>query len=230
MQQIQHLIWRHYNMTHGTILSIQTGQIQDFDVASETTDAWTSAIRKTKVLDAVHVGWTGVAGDEQADRVNHGGPDKAVLAYASKHYEAWNAEFPDINFEAGGFGENLTISDFDESACCIGDNFCIGDCVLQITQPRQPCWKLSGRWQLPKLAVIVQQNGRTGWYFRVLQEGVIEAGMDIKLVDRPHPDVSVAWANSVMYARPRRHTDDRKLAACPALSEAWRASLEQRAR
>ena len=180
-------------MNHGQVLSIQIGQIQEFAVAGDPADSWTSAIRKSKVSETVHVGQTGIAGDEQADLVNHGGSDKAVLAYASKHYETWNAEFADMNFEAGGFGENLTVADIDESTCCIGDTFYIGDCLLQISQPRQPCWKLSGRWNLPKLAVLVQQNGRTGWYYRVLKEGVIEAGMNIVLVDRPYPEFSVAW-------------------------------------
>lgn len=217
-------------MTLGQILSIQIGQIQRFNVAGNVDDSWTSAIRKMNVSRAVHVGHTGIAGDEQADLVNHGGPEKAVLAYASKHYAAWNAEFPDMNFEAGGFGENLTVSDFDESTCCIGDTFRIGDCLLQISQPRQPCWKLSGRWNLPRLAVLVQQNGRTGWYFRVLNEGMLEAGMNMKLVDCPYPEFSVAWVNSVMYAKPRRHEDDRRLAECPALSESWRTNLEHRSR
>ena len=216
--------------TNGQILSIQIGQIQTFDGDGDVADSWTSAIRKTNVSNAVHVGVTGIAGDEQADLVNHGGPDKAVLAYASKHYEIWNAEFPDMNFDAGGFGENLTIADIDESTCCIGDTFRLGHCLLQISQPRQPCWKLSGRWNMPKLAVLVQQNGRTGWYFRVLKEGVIEAGMNIELIERPCPEFSVAWVNSVMYAKPRRPENDLRLAACPALSESWRTNLVQRSR
>lgn len=215
--------------TPGQILSIQTGQIERYDVAGDLADSWTSAIRKSKVSETVHVGHSGIAGDQQSDQVNHGGPDKAVLAYASKHYEKWNAEFPDMNFEAGGFGENLTVADIDETTCCIGDTFRIGGCLLQISQPRQPCWKLSGRWNFPKLAVLVQQTGRTGWYFRVLKEGMIEAGMNIELLDRPYPEFSVAWANSVMYARPRRQEDDRRLAECSALSGSWRTNLEHRA-
>ncbi|MBC7965972.1 MAG: MOSC domain-containing protein [Fuerstia sp.] len=216
-------------MTQLQILSIQVGRPQQFDVEGAPAESWTSAIRKTAVSGAVHLGRTGLAGDEQADPVHHGGPDKAVLAYAAKHYETWNAEFPDLNFPAGGFGENLTVAGIDESGGCIGDTFRIGDCLLQISQPRQPCWKLSRRWNFPQLAVLVQQNGRTGWYHRVLQEGVIEAGMALELVDRPFPDFSVAWASSVMFARPKRSDDDLRLAACPALSDAWRTTLENRA-
>jgi MOSC domain-containing protein YiiM len=77
--------------------------------------------------------------------------------------------------------------------------------------------------------VLVQQNGRTGWYHRVLQDGVIEAGMAMELVDRPFPDFSVFWASSVMFATPKRSDDDLRLAACPALSDAWRTTLENRA-
>ena len=215
-------------MIHSQILSIQVGRSRQFDVEGDPAGSWTSAIRKTAAAGAVHVGETGLAGDDQADLLHHGGTDKAVLAYAAKHYENWNAEFPDLNFPAGGFGENLTVAWIDESGSCIGDTFRIGDCVLQISQPRQPCWKLSRRWNLPQLAVLVQQNGRTGWYHRVLQEGLIEAGMPIELLDRPFPDLSVSWASSVMFARPRRSDDDLRLAACPALSDSWRATLENR--
>ena len=105
----------------------------------------------------------------------------------------------------------------------------VSDCQLQISQPRQPCWKLARHWNLPKLPVLVQRNGRTGWYFRVLNEGVIEAGMTMELVDRPYPEYTVSWANSVMYAKPRRHKDSLRLAECPALSESWRTHLRQRA-
>lgn len=216
--------------TQGQIFSVQIGQIERFDAADMTADSWTSAIRKVKISGAIHVGPTGLEGDEQADLVNHGGPDKAVLAYASTHYEKWNAEFPELNFEPGGFGENLTIVDLDESVCCIGDTFRIGNCLLQISQPRQPCWKLSERWSLPKLAVLVQHNGRTGWYYRVLKEDVIAAGMIVELVDRPNPEFSVARANSIMYSKPRRQEDDRQLADCAALSKSWKAHLEQRSR
>ena len=150
--------------TRGRILSIHTGRVQAFGGDSDAAESWTSAICKAKVSGAVQVQQTGIVGDQQADLVHHGGPDKAILTYAAQHYDQWNAEFPGKGFDAGSFGENLTVADLDESQCCIGDTFRVGDCVMEISQPRQPCWKLSRRWDLPKLAVLVQQNGRTGWY------------------------------------------------------------------
>ncbi|MFO1003224.1 MAG: MOSC domain-containing protein [Planctomycetaceae bacterium] len=188
------------------------------------------AIRKARVSGMVQVQQTGIASDEQADLVHHGGPDKAILAYAAQHYDQWNTEFPDKCFEAGGFGENLTVTGLDESRCCIGDTFRVGDSVLEISQPRQPCWKLSRRWDLPGLAVLVQKNGRTGWYLRVIKTGQIEAGMTLELIARPFPEFSVQWANTVMYAKPRRPADDQRLSLCPALSAAWRTDLEKRSR
>jgi MOSC domain-containing protein YiiM len=216
--------------TLGRILSTHTGHVQTFGGDSDDAESWTSAICKAKVSGAVQVQQTGILGDEQADLVHHGGPDKAILAYAAQHYDQWNAELPGKGFDAGGFGENLTVADLDESQCCIGDTFRVGDCVLEISQPRQPCWKLSRRWDLPRLAVLVQQNGRTGWYLRVKEPGQIETGMTLELIARRFPEFSIQWANAVMYAKPRRPADDQRLSQCPALSEAWRTDLEKRSR
>ncbi len=216
--------------TFGRILSIQVGRVQTFGGDRDDSESWTSAICKARVFRAVQAQQTGILDDEQADSVHHGGPDKAILAYAAQHYDQWNAEFPGKSFEAGAFGENLTVADLDESRCCIGDKFRVGECVLEISQPRQPCWKLSRRWDLPRLAVLVQQNGRTGWYLRVLKVGQIEAGMILELIARPFPEFSVQWANTVMYAKPRRPEDDQRLSQCPALSGAWRTDLEKRSR
>lgn len=216
-------------MILGRIESIQVGRPRRYDGEGDSAKPWTSAIRKQPVLGNVRVGMTNITGDEQADLKHHGGPDKAVLAYSAKHYDDWKREFPDKPFQAGGFGENLIVSDCSEAECCIGDIVRIGDCQLQISQPRQPCWKLARRWKLPKLAVLVQQTGRTGWYYRVLQEGMIEAGLTLELIERPFPDFTVAWASRVMYAKPRSTEDDLRLAECAALSASWKDTLYRRA-
>ena len=215
-------------MILGQIESIQVGRPRCFDGEGDSAKPWTSAIRKQPVVGKVNVNATNIDGDEQADRKHHGGPDKAVFAYAAKHYRDWQREFPEIPFVAGSFGENLTIANCSEDNCCIGDIVQIGDCHLQLSQPRQPCWKLSRRWKLPKLAVLVQQSGRTGWYYRVLREGTIEAGLSIELVERPYPEFTVAWAISVMYAKPRSSEDDRRLSECAALSASWKRTLHNR--
>ncbi|MEW4490931.1 MOSC domain-containing protein [Thalassoglobus sp. JC818] len=216
-------------MILGQVESIQVGRPRQYDVEGKSGRPWTSAIQKQTVLGRVHVGATNIDGDEQADLKHHGGPDKAVLAYFTNHYKDWAREFPDQSFQAGGFGENLTVTGCSEADCCIGDIVRIGHCKLQISQPRQPCWKLDRFRKLPKLAVRVQKTGRTGWYYRVLQEGIIEAGLPIELVDRPFPDVTIAWASEVMYAKPRSTENDLRLAECAALSASWKETFLQRA-
>lgn len=191
--------------------------------------AWTTGFFKEPVVDPVWLGRTNLVGDGQADLQNHGGPDKAVNAYPIEHYEYWRAELELAELPCAAFGENFTTAGALEAEVCIGDVFQVGDAQVQISQPRQPCWKLARRWRVKDLALRVQQTGRTGWYFRVLAEGFVKAGDRIQLVERPHPEWSVAAANEVMHQRKDDATAARSLAACLALSESWRRSLSRRA-
>jgi MOSC domain-containing protein YiiM len=218
--------------TPATLLSVQVGQPRTYGYAGAADPMdrpWASGFFKRPVAGPVHVGRTNVAGDGQADLRNHGGPDKSVLAYAAAHYDLWRRELglPDMPY--GGFGENFTVSGLTEPEVCVGDTYRIGDRVLvQVSQPRQPCWKLGRRWRLADLPGRVVENGRSGWYFRVLHEGIVEAGMPLVLRDRPHPQWTVARANDVLY----RGTDDPRatlaLAGCPLLSHGWRDYLRSR--
>jgi MOSC domain-containing protein YiiM len=215
--------------TTGQLLSIQVGRPRICVAADDPQKTWTTAIQKSAVGGPVHVSKRNVSGDLQADLEHHGGEDKAVLAYAAAHYAQWAVDLPTIAFTPGGFGENLTVAGFDETQCCVGDVWQVGPVRLQISQPRQPCWKLSRRWNLPNLAKRVQQTRRTGWYLRVLEVGEIAAGMTIELRDRPFADFTIAWALDVMYAQPRNSADDLLLAECPALSASWKSTLFARA-
>lgn len=211
------------------IESVFVGRPQSFPSEGDSTP-WTSAIVKQRVDGPVYVRTTNIDGDQQADLVHHGGLDKAICAYALQNYACWIPEFPCIDWQAGCFGENLTLSGVDESDVCIGDILKVGSCVLQVSQPRQPCWKLSRHWKLPNLAVRVQQTRRTGWYFRVLNEGLLESGQMMKVIDRTYPRWTIAAANDVMFAKPRNSENDKKLADCPLLSSSWRETLGTRAR
>lgn len=215
-------------MRSGQVLSIQSGRSRSFGPTVEFHKSWTSAIVKTDLGPTVSVGTLGLEGDEQADLVHHGGRDKAVLAYAASHYEFWKARYPAKNFCAGGFGENLTVSGWDEDSCCVGDRFEIGSCLLEISQPRQPCWKLDRRWEIERLSHEVQTERRTGWYLRVLRTGTINVGDAVLLRERPQPDFSIARALDIMYANPRNPQDDQMLADLPQLSEAWSTQLRTR--
>jgi len=219
------------------IQSIQAGTARQF-VNDETGKTWTSAIIKSPVPGPVWVSKTGLTGDQQADTKHHGGHDKAVLSYPAIHYHHWATEFPEIPWGGGAFGENLTLAEISDEEgstrdatpgrdVCIGDVFAAGECLLQISQPREPCWKLSSRWQLPKLAVRVQEKRMTGWYLRVLQEGEISPGQTMVLTQRLHPEFTIDHANEIMFAQPRRRVEEQHLAACPELSDSWKETLRR---
>lgn len=187
-----------------------------------------SGIYKAAVAGPVRLGATNLAGDAQADRVNHGGPDKAVNAYAADHYAAWRAELGLPDFSHGAFGENFTIAGLTEDDVCIGDTYAIGAARVQVSQPRVPCWKLARRWGLRDLTALVARSGRTGWYFRVLAEGDVAAGLPVILLDRPFPQWTIAHANAVMHRRDGGRGGAADLAACPLLADAWREALRRR--
>ncbi len=213
---------------HATIASIQVGlprSLGSVEAVDPAERRWTTAFFKEPVEGPVRVRRLNIAGDGQADRTVHGGLDKAVLAYAADHYRWWREELNLPEMSGGGFGENLTMAGVTEEEVCVGDTWEVSDVRFQVSQPRQPCWKLARRWRLAKLPKLVIQTGRSGWYLRVLQEGTIEPGMPCTLVDRPQPTWTIARVNRVFYARPRDVAAVRELANLPELSQAWREDL-----
>jgi len=185
---------------------------------------WTTAFFKKPVAGPVWLGSTNLAGDRQADPKHHGGPDRAVLAYAASHYPGWLAELY-LELPHGAFGENFTVGGMDEATVCIGDVYEVGAAVVQVTQPRTPCWKIARRWQVKDLSARVQRSGRTGWYLRVLREGEVAAGDEMRRIDRPHPEWTIARANAAFYTRPVDEAGVRALAACPGLAASLRGAL-----
>ncbi len=207
------------------LVSIQVGTPRLFDGSDPARRSWLSAFIKEPVAGPVWLGRTNLAGDAQADLQNHGGPDKAVLAYAAAHYADWRAELGRPELPYGAFAENFTVDGLDERTVCIGDVYAIGEAQVQVSQPRQPCWKISRRWGMEELTARVVATGRTGWYLRVLVEGYVEPGMPVILLHRPFPQWTVARATEVMRHRRERPDAARELAACPLLSARWRETL-----
>lgn len=188
-----------------------------------------SAIAKQAVSGHIHAGALGLAGDEQGDTHAHGGPDKAIHLYAHEHYAVWRTELGALPLldAPGAFGENLSTEGVDEHTLCLGDRLQIGDAVLEIAQGRQPCWKLNDRFGVPDMARRLQDTLRTGWYCRVQRTGTLVAGADVFLLERPHPDWSVARLMALLY---RRCLDPQLLeqALTLPLVPGWRKIVEQR--
>ena len=187
-----------------------------------------TAFRKQVVDGPVAVGPTNLDGDEQGDLRVHGGPHKAVLAYSAEHSQAWRAIDPELG-EPGAFGENLHVSGLTEADVCIGDRWAVGSALFEVSQPRQPCWKVEHRWGRDGLVAFMEETGRTGWYLRVVTPGVVAAGDTWTLEVRPNPRWSVATANDVMHHRRDDLDAAASLASLDALAPSWHRTLTKRA-
>ncbi|QGW77871.1 MOSC domain-containing protein [Pseudomonas alkylphenolica] len=160
-----------------------------------------SAIAKQPRNGELAVTELGLAGDEQGDLRVHGGKEKAIHHYPREHYALWAEELGEhpLLQAPGAFGENLSTYGWTEQSVCLGDRLRVGTAVLEVSQGRMPCWKLNDRFGVKDMSLRVQQSGRTGWYYRVLEEGVLAAGMAFELLERPHPQWSVARLSSVLF-------------------------------
>jgi MOSC domain-containing protein YiiM len=212
--------------------SIQVGAPRSYGIedAVDTHDKpWTTGFFKTRVEGPVFVGTTNLVGDGQADLKNHGGVDKAVLAYSADHYPKWREELRIPNMPCGAFGENLTIIGLSEESVYIGDIFRIGEVTFEVSQPRQPCWKLARRWRMHELTGLVVRNGRSGWYLRVMEQGWIDTQMPVTLIERPNPSWSIARANEILHHRKTDLHLTLELANVPRLANSWVEELRERA-
>lgn len=206
------------------VLSIQVGMPQTFDGDKP----WTTGFFKQAVMEPLWLGAINLDGDAQGDLVHHGGPHKAVCVYPATHYPFWRERLELDELKAGDFGENFTVGELTESDVCIGDVWTVGQAQVQVSQPRQPCWKLARRWDIKDLALQVQQTSRTGWYLRVLVEGSVQQGMEMTLIERKHPHWTIAAANWLMHHDRHNLRDAALLAAVPELSPSWKKTLIDR--
>ncbi|GIP37665.1 MOSC domain-containing protein [Paenibacillus sp. J31TS4] len=184
-----------------------------------------SAIVKEAAAGPLALGFLGFEGDEQADRVHHGGEGKAVCVYPSERYDLWNDELK-AGFGLGAFGENVSTRGLLEEDVYIGDTFRIGTAVVQVNQPRQPCFKLAARHGIPDLPIRLQQTGYTGFYWRVLEEGMVRPDSGLERLDRDPLGVTVAEANRIRYRDKSDRNGILRVLAVDALSATWRTTFE----
>ncbi|RKD73411.1 MOSC domain-containing protein YiiM [Sinobaca qinghaiensis] len=186
-----------------------------------------SGINKQSVgWKAVFLSFNGLSGDEQADLKNHGGPDKAVCAYPVEHYKHWK-DHHDMNVTEGAFGENLLLRGMPETKVCIGDIYEWGESLIQVSQPRQPCYKLAEKHGIPSLPLFVRENGFSGYYFRVLKEGMVSAEDEL-IKQTSGPAVSIAEINMLTYQPINDHEPIFALLHSPVLAESWKKTLRKK--
>jgi MOSC domain-containing protein YiiM len=191
-----------------------------------------SAMHKRPVSGRLCVTRFGLAGDEQADLENHGGPDKALLHYALDHYAAWAASHPALAPQlargAGQFGENVATLGVTEADICVGDIFRLGSALVQVSQGRQPCWKLGVRFGWSGMTAAVLQTGRTGWYYRVLEEGEVAPGDPVELVDRLHPAFPLPRLFAALFGKRVDPAELEAVLALESLAAAWTSLAQKR--
>lgn len=185
---------------------------------------WTTGYGKRPVPSA-RVGLLNLEGDGQADHRHHGGPEMAVLAYGADHYAGWRRELDWPGMPLGAFAENLSVEGADEEGVCIGDVWEVGEARLQVSEPRKPCRNISRYWERRDLLKQVERSGRFGWYLRVLREGRLAAGQEVRLAARPQPLWPVARAMRARLGKAKDLAEAHALAALPELGADWRAKL-----
>jgi MOSC domain-containing protein YiiM len=171
------------------ILSLNVGRPRQVETARGPV---LTAIWKSPVEGHVALKRFNIAGDQQADLRVHGGENKAVYLYPSEHYAFWRGELPGMDLRAGMFGENLTTDGVDERDVQIGDRFRIGTTVLQVAQPRMPCFKLALRFGRPDMVKRFWLSGRSGIYFSIVEEGELAGGDEIVPVSRVSNGITVS--------------------------------------
>ncbi len=194
-------------------------------------DGQASAILKSAATEALWLGPNGLAGDEQADRQQHGGPDRALCHYTREGYRHWRQVYPrrSADLVAGAFGENLCTRGLDETQVCLGDIWRLGEAIVQVSQPRQPCWKLNARMELPDLGQKIMACGRSGWLWRVLEPGWVPPGALMTRLQRDAAHLSIAAFWSWLYGDGVDGTALATAVEHPALTPGWRRRLRMRA-
>lgn len=213
----------------GTVLQVRTCVVGALDRASVGGRGTVpSALGKRPRTGPVWLGTEGFAGDEQADRKNHGGPAKAALVYPAEHYEYWQERLG-RSFAERGLGENLRVSGWAEATVRPGDRFRVGEALVRIAAPRRPCFKLGLAQGVKDLAVHVQATGRTGFYLRVEQPGHVEEGAPIELLEAAAHGVSAFEVNRVLNLdKYDQEGIARVLTAAAYLPESWVEKLASR--
>lgn len=211
------------------VLELKVGNVESSKLKDNKRELLVSAIKKRPIQKA-YLTKLGFREDEQGDPLHHGGENKALFLFCATTYEKINSHF-NSSFDMSGvasFGENLVLSEISESGVCVGDILEIGQSLVQITQPRQPCWKLSANTELKDMTKVTFLNGFTGWYAKVLKEGYISKDDEVVLQKRAHKNLTIAKLNELIVDPMSDEVATKEALLCDDLGRAFFASLTKR--
>ncbi|MDE2441459.1 MAG: MOSC domain-containing protein [Betaproteobacteria bacterium] len=186
-----------------------------------------TGIYKQAARAPLELGHEGFIGDQQADRRVHGGPDKAVHLYPAAHYAKLAKRFPEATAQllVGSIGENISTPDLDENDVRLGDIWRLGTALLQLSQPRNPCWKIDERYACDGIAQFIAEQRLTGWYWRVLTPGMVIPGDELLLEQSDPTAYTLAEAMLCWQEHRPPLADLEKLAASPGLADSWKQKI-----
>jgi ferredoxin-NADP reductase/MOSC domain-containing protein YiiM/ferredoxin len=206
----------------GTLLSVNVGKPKDVPWQGKTVF---TGVFKDPVTGPRRVRRLNVDGDGQGDLAGHGGEQRAVFVYQSESYRYWERELGRDDFAYGQFGENFTIDGLSDDEVCIGDRYRIGGALFEVTQPRVTCYRVGIRMNDPRVPALLVSHHRPGFYFRVLEEGDVEAGDEILKVASGPEQVTVAQIDALLYLPGHPRQELLRALRIPALSPGWQASF-----
>jgi len=207
----------------GRLLSVNVGLPRNIAWQGKTvhTGIWKAPVRGPRMVRRLNID-----GDGQGDLAGHGGERRAVFVYQMDSYRYWQNHLGRNDFTYGQFGENLTVNGLPDTEVCIGDRYRIGGALFEVTQPRVTCYRLGIRMNEPEMAALVVKHGRPGFYFRVLEEGEVEAGDEIARVASGPERMSVSEIDALLYMPGHPRDQLERALRIPVLSVGWRRSLE----
>jgi ferredoxin-NADP reductase/MOSC domain-containing protein YiiM len=206
-----------------TLVSVNVGLPRNIEWSGRTvyTAVWKRAVEGARMVRKLNID-----GDGQGDLKGHGGENRAVYVYQLSSYRHWETELHRNDFTMGQFGENFTVDGLPDDDVCIGDRYKIGSALFEVSQPRVTCYRVGIRMNEPRMAALLVSHGKPGFYFRVLQEGEVQAGDAIELVAKARQSMTVAEINAQLYLPGHSREEMERALRIPALSKGWRASFE----
>src|SRR5689334_24397210 len=209
-------------MAAGTLVSLNVGMPKDVPWQGKTVF---TGVFKEPVSGPRHVGRLNVDGDGQGDLGGHGGEQRAVFVYQLDSYRHWERELGRDDLVHGQFGENFTIDGLADDEVCIGDRYRIGSAVFEVTQPRVTCYRVGIRMNDPRIPALLVSHRRPGFYFRVIEEGEVEAGQEIVKLAAGPEQMTVAEVDGLLYLPGHPRQKLLRALRIPALSPGWQASF-----
>src|ERR1700757_5200674 len=205
------------------LLSVNVGLPRDIEWQRKTVH---TAVWKTPVQGRRMTRRLNIDGDGQGDLAGHGGEHRAVFVYQIESYRYWEDQLGRSDFTYGQFGENFTVEGLADTEVCIGDHYRIGDALFEGAEPRVTCYRVGMRMNEPQMAALLVSHGRPGFYFRVVEEGEVEAGDEIVQVTAGPERMTIAEANALLYTPGHSKSQLERAVRIPALSAGWRSAFQ----